>query len=41
MFAPDEIHVSNLALNVHVGVTEEEQARAQRLTVTLTIRPVR
>ena len=37
----DEIHVANLALNIHVGVTDEEQARAQRLTVSLTLRPVR
>ena len=41
MPTPDEIHVSNLALNIHVGVTDEEQARAQRLTVSLTLRPVR
>ena len=37
----DEIHVANLALNVRVGVTDEEQARAQRLTVSLTLRPAR
>ena len=37
----DEIHVSNLALNIHVGVTDEEQARTQHLTVSLVIRPQR
>ena len=37
----DEIHVSNLALHIHVGVTDEEQARTQRLTASMTIRPVR
>lgn len=37
----DEIHVSNLALNLHVGVTDEEQAHPQRLTVSLTLRPRR
>ena len=41
MPAADEIHVSNLALNIHVGVSDEEQALAQRLTVSLTIRPAR
>ncbi len=41
MFVPDEIHVSNLVLNVRVGVTDEEQARPQRLTVSLTLRPGR
>ena len=41
MPAFDEIHVSNLALNVHVGVSDQEQARTQRLTVSLTIRPLR
>ena len=41
MAAADEIHVSNLALNIHVGVTDEEQARTQHLTVSMTIRPVR
>lgn len=41
MPAADEIHVSNLALNVHVGVSDEERARPQRLTVSLTLRPVR
>ena len=40
MPAFDEILVSNLVLNLHVGVTEKEQAHAQRLTVSLTIRPV-
>ena len=39
--APDEIHVSNLALNIHVGVSDEEQSQAQRLTVSLTVRPGR
>ena len=38
---PDEIHVANLALNVRVGVSDEEQAQAQRLTVSLTLRPAR
>lgn len=37
----DEIHVANLALNVRVGVTDEEQAQPQRLTVSLTLRPMR
>ncbi len=41
MSAPDEIHVSNLALNIRVGVTDEEQAQAQRVTVSLTLRPLR
>ena len=41
MSTSDEIHVSNLALNIHVGVTDEEQARPQRLTVSLTLRPMR
>ena len=41
MPAADEIHVSNLALNIHVGVSDEEQARTQRLTVSMTIRPLR
>ncbi len=39
MSTPDEIHVANLALNVRVGVTDEEQAQPQRLTVCLTLRP--
>ncbi len=39
--APDEIHVSNLVLNVHIGVTDEEQAQPQRLAVSLTLRPKR
>lgn len=38
---PDEIHVSNLALNVRVGVSDEEQAQPQFLTVSLILRPVR
>ena len=41
MSAADEIHVSNLALNIHVGVTDEEQARTQHLTASMTIRPLR
>ena len=41
MPAADEIHVSNLALNIHVGVTDEERASTQRLTVSLTLRPAR
>lgn len=41
MSVPDEIHVSNLALNLHIGVTDEEQAQPQRLTVSLTLRPRR
>lgn len=41
MTTPDEIHISNLALNVRVGVTDEEQAQPQRLTVSLTLRPAR
>lgn len=41
MLTPDEIHVANLALEIHVGVTDEERSRAQRLTVNLTLRPIR
>lgn len=41
MPASDEILVSNLALNLHVGVTDKEQAQPQRLTVSLVIRPLR
>ena len=41
MPAADEIHVSNLALSIHVGVTDEEQSRRQHLTVSLTLRPTR
>ena len=41
MKLPDEIHVANLALNVRVGVTDEERTQPQRLTVSLTLRPAR
>ncbi len=41
MPTPDEIHVANLALNVHVGVTDAEQSRSQLLAVSLTISPIR
>lgn len=38
---PDEIYISNLALNLRVGVTDEEQSRTQHLVVSLTVRPTR
>ena len=41
MSPPDSIHISNLALNVRIGVTDEEQALPQRLTVSLTLYPAR
>ncbi len=41
MLPPDEIHVASLVLRAHVGVTDAEQAQAQRLTVSLTIQPKR
>lgn len=40
MLLPDSIHVSNLALNVRIGVSDEEQATPQRLTVSLTLHPL-
>ncbi len=41
MSPPDSIHISNLVLNVRIGVTHEEQALPQRLTVSLTLYPAR
>ncbi len=35
----DLILISNLELNSHIGITAEEQAEAQRLTVSLEIEP--
>ncbi len=35
----DSIHVSNLVLNVRIGVTDKEQVLPQRLTVSLTLQP--
>ena len=39
MPAPDLILVSNLELHARIGVTDDEQSRPQRLTVSLTITP--
>src|SRR2546421_12526651 len=36
----DTIHIEALELAAHVGVTEEERAAPQRLTVSITIWPV-
>ena len=41
MLPRDSIHISNLALSVRIGVTDEEQAATQRLTVSLTLHPAR
>jgi dihydroneopterin aldolase len=37
----DQILVENLELSSVIGVPEEERARAQRLTVSLTLEPMR
>ena len=41
MLPPDSIHISNLVLYVRIGVTDEERALPQRLTVSLTLYPAR
>ena len=38
---PDRIHIEALALSAHLGVPNAERAAAQRLTVSLTLEPVR
>jgi dihydroneopterin aldolase len=38
---PDTIHIEQLELTAHIGVPEAERAEPQRLTVNLTIEPVR
>lgn len=37
----DQIHIEQLELSAHIGVPETERARAQRLTISLTIWPAR
>jgi len=37
----DAIHIEALELSAHIGVPEEERARAQRLTATLVLEPKR
>jgi 7,8-dihydroneopterin aldolase/epimerase/oxygenase len=37
----DEIRIEQLELSAHIGVPDEERARAQRLTVNLTLEPAR
>lgn len=37
----DSIHISNLVLNTHIGVPDEERAHPQRLTVSLALYPIR
>lgn len=41
MDARDCILISNLELSARIGITEEEQSRPQRLTVSLKIEPMR
>jgi dihydroneopterin aldolase len=41
MFHQDEIHIASLELSACVGVPDDERARPQRLTVSLTLRPAR
>lgn len=41
MHAPDQILIANLELSAHVGVTDAERSRPQRLTVSLTLTPAR
>ena len=36
---PDRIHIEQLEIQARVGVTDEERARPQRITVSLTIWP--
>lgn len=38
---PDLILIEKLELGAHIGVTEEERTEAQRLTVSLTLEPLR
>ncbi len=38
---PDVIIIEKLELGAHIGVTEEERAEPQRLTVSLTLEPTR
>ena len=37
----DLIFIDNLELSAHIGISEEERATAQRLTVTLELKPTR
>ena len=37
----DEIHIHGLEVVIHIGVPDEEQAEAQRLTFHLTLWPIR
>ena len=39
MPAPDQILISNLELHARIGVTDTEQSRLQRLTVSLVLTP--
>jgi FolB domain-containing protein len=41
MNAPDEIRIASLELEACVGVPDDERAKPQRLTVSLTIVPAR
>ncbi len=41
MSTPDQIIVSNLELHARIGVTDAEQSRPQRLTVSLVLTPAR
>jgi dihydroneopterin aldolase len=41
IFVDDEVHIERLEVFTHIGVPEEERARAQRLTFNLTFWPVR
>lgn len=38
---PDVIHIEALEVRAHIGVPEAERAEPQRLTVTLTLEPLR
>jgi dihydroneopterin aldolase len=38
---PDTIHIAQLELRAHIGVPDDERAASQRLTVSLTLEPVR
>jgi len=38
---PDVIHIQALEVRAHLGVPEAERAEPQRLTVTLTLEPLR
>lgn len=37
----DRIHIEQLTLSAHIGVPDAERATAQRLTVNLTLEPMR